>query len=282
MSNNNIPNNESEPEIIFFDDFDRGKLDRKKWNVIITEKIYNKEQQAYIDSSETIYIAAADEIPGASNGALIIHPRYRPDFKLSGGIKFDFISGRIDTRNKFEFKYGSAAARMMMPSGSGLWPAFWLLGSGTWPGSGEIDIMEYVGEPDWISSALHGPGYHGEAGLVKKYTFPPKEDARTWHVYSVDWSPDSIIFKVDDLTIYSITRPSIEYFGPWVFNNNKHLILNFALGGTYPNKMNGFHTPYLGLPDETVQMVADNQVKVVVDWIRVTKNTFTGAMDRSG
>jgi len=167
MPDNIIHNYQCDPEIIFFDDFDMGKLDRKKWNVVITGKIYNNEQQAYIDSPETIYIAANGEVPGASNGALIIHPRYRQDYRTPGGKKFDFISGRINTRNKFDFKYGIAAARMILPSGSGLWPAFWLLGSGTWPESGEIDIMEYVGEPDWISSALHGPGYHGEAGLVK-------------------------------------------------------------------------------------------------------------------
>lgn len=260
---------------IFFDDFSLGKLDCTKWNVMVTEEIYNDEQQAYIDSSETIYFASGDEIPGASNGVLIIHPRYRPGFTISGDKIFDFISGRIHTRGKFEFMYGSVSARMMLPSGSGLWPAFWLLGNGNWPDSGEIDIMEYVGEPDWVSAALHGPGYYGEGGLANKFFFPTKEDATAWHVYSVDWFPEKVIFKVDDRTIYRVTRPMTDFFGPWVFNDNKFLILNFALGGTYPFKTNGVQTPYYGIPDQTVRTIKDNQVKVAVDWVRVTGNEFT-------
>jgi beta-glucanase (GH16 family) len=172
--------------------------------------------------------------------------------------------------------YGSAAARMMLPSGSGLWPAFWMLGYSNWPASGEIDIMEYVGEADWVSAALHGPGYFGEAGLVNKVYFAAKEDATAWHVYSVDWFPDKVIFKVDGVTIYRVTRPMADFFGPWVFNDNKYLILNFALGGTYPFKTNGVQNPYYGIPDQTVRMIKDNQGKVAVDWVRVTSNKFTG------
>lgn len=275
MSHSEIISNHTAAEHIFFDDFKLGELDRTKWNVVITEKVYNNEQQAYIDSSETIYIVASDQVPGASNGVLIIHPRYLPGYVIADGTTFDFISGRIDTRDKFDFRYGSVAARIMLPAGSGLWPAFWMLGYGNWPSSGEIDIMEYVGESDWVSAALHGPGYYGEAGLVNKVYFPAKEDATAWHVYSVDWFPDKVIFKVDGVTIYRVTHPMTEFFGPWVFNDNKYLILNFALGGTYPFKTNGIQNPYYGIPDETVRKIKDDQVKVAVDWVRVTSNEFT-------
>jgi beta-glucanase (GH16 family) len=276
MSHSEIVPNHTDAEHIFFDDFKLGELDRAKWNVMITEKVYNNEQQAYIDSPETIYVVASDQVSGASNGVLIIHPRYRPGFVTADGKTFDFISGRIHTRDKFDFMYGSTAARMMLPSGSGLWPAFWMLGYGHWPASGEIDIMEYVGEADWVSAAVHGPGYFGEAGLVNKVYFAGKDDATSWHVYSVDWFPDKIIFKVDGVLIYRVTRPMTDFFGPWVFNDNKFIILNFALGGTYPFKTNGVQTPYYGIPDQTVRMIEKNQIKVAVDWVRVTRSESTG------
>lgn len=259
-------------DVLFFENFESGELDRSKWNVRVTGSIYNNEQQAYVDTSETIYFATSEEIPGVSQGALVIHPRYHPGTVSPQGDQFDFISGRIDTRNTFDFKYGTAAARILLPSGSGLWPAFWSMGNGEWPDAGEIDIMECVGESDWVSAALHGPGYSGEAGLVNKYFFPTPNDATAWHVYSVDWAPDRLIFKVDDRTLYRVTKPMVDFFGPWVFDNHKYLILNFALGGTYPFKTNGVRSPYYGIPEETVQRIAKNEVKLVVDWIKVSRH----------
>jgi beta-glucanase (GH16 family) len=260
----------AEPETVFFDDFTGPELDRSKWSVRVTGETVNNEQQAYVDSPDTISIDR--EAAGAENGALVIQPRYRPGFVTPQGKTFDFISGRIDTRGKMEFAYGTASARMKLPPGSGLWPAFWALGNGRWPDTGEIDIMEYVGEPDWTSVALHGRGYSGETPLVNKVFFPPQKDATTWHVYSVDWTPQGFIFKVDGDVMYRATRPMIEHYGPWAYDNPKYLILNLALGGAYPVKTNRVKTPYPGLPESTVQRIKDNQAKVLVDWVRVTKN----------
>lgn len=269
MSISESSHNQRNAKVLFFDDFRSEELDRSKWNVRITGKIYNNEQQAYIDSEETIYIAPKGQVPGASNGTLVVHPRYRQDFVSPEGDHFDFISGRIDTRDKFDFQYGSAAARIMLPAGAGLWPAFWLLGYGAWPEMGEIDVLEYVGEPDWISGAVHGPGYFGEGGLVNKLFLPSDRDVTSWHVYSVEWTADQLIFKVDDVLFCRITRPMTDFFGPWVFDNKKFLILNFALGGTYPFKTNGIKTPYYGLPASTAQSIRDDKVKMLVDWVRV-------------
>jgi hypothetical protein len=256
--------------VLFFDDFSAPELDRSLWNVRTTGRIYNDEQQAYVDSAETIYLVPEQEAPGASRGALVIHPRYRPATVSPEGDRFDFISGRIDTRDRFDFRYGRAAARVMLPAGLGLWPAFWLLGYGPWPDSGEIDVLEYVGEPDWVSAAVHGPGYFGEGGLVNRLFFPAEGDARAWHVYSVDWGPEQMVFQVDELTVLRVTRPMTDFFGPWVFDNRKYLILNFALGGTYPYKTNGIRTPYYGLPEDTVQLIRDDQVTLLVDWVQVS------------
>src|SRR5205807_1511303 len=153
-----------------------------------------------------------------------------------------------------EFTYGTAAARMKLPAGSGFWPAFWALGNGDWPDTGEIDVMENVGEPDWFSVALHGPRYSGETPLVNRHYFPAGKDATEWHVYSVDWTKDSLLFRVDGLLVYRATRPMVEHFGRWAYDNPKYLILNLALGGAYPIKTNGVKSPYPGIPQSTVDL----------------------------
>ena len=240
----------------------------------VTGKVVNDEQQAYVDSSETIYIVP--DAPGADGNALALHPRRRPGFSTPEGRIFDFTSGRIDTRERFQFRYGSASARIQLPEGSGVWPAFWAMGLGRWPGIGEIDIMEYVGEPDWASCGLHGPGYSGEAGLVNKLFFPG-EDATAWHVYTVERAPDRVVFKVDGETVYRVTRPMTEFFGSWAFDDEKYLILNVALGGTYPYKTNGIDSPYYGIGAETAERIGDDDVRMLIDWVRVVEEEWPEA-----
>jgi beta-glucanase (GH16 family) len=262
----------NESEIQFFDDFSSDNLDRSKWNVEITGPIYNDEQQAYVDSPETIYIEKNADDSGETNGILVIHPRYCPGFVTPEGNAFDFISGRINTLGKVEFTYGSVAARMKLSAGTGLWPAFWAMGSfKPWPENGEIDIMENVGEPDWTGVAMHGPGYFGETPLVNKKYFSQDNDVTAWHIYSVDWTPDCLLFKVDGELIYRVTRAMVEQFGPWAFDNPKHILLNCALGGAYPVKINGIQSPQLGMPESTIQLIKDNRARVLIDWVRVTR-----------
>lgn len=255
-------------EVVFFDDFSGDTLDRSTWNVIVTGFWVNNEQQAYVDSEETIYFADVD---GAENGALVLHPRWRPGHETEEGRTFDFISGRINTRDKFDVTYGRLEARIKLPDAEGVWPAWWALGNGRWPDTGEIDIMEYVGEPDWTGVALHGPGYSGETPLVNKFFFPPPEDVTSWHVYAVEWSEDELVFLVDDRVAYRATRPMVEHYGEWRFDTPKFLILNFALGGAYPFKTNGIEEPYNGLPAATVERIKNNEIAMYVDWVRVTQ-----------
>ena len=244
----------------FIEEFSEPALDRTRWNVIVTGRTVNDEQQAYVDSPDVLYI---------SDGALVIHPRYRAGFKTAEGRSFDFISGRIDTRDKFAFTYGTASARMKLPAGAGLWPAFWALGAGRWPDTGEIDIMENVGDPGWTSVALHGPGYSGDTPLVRRAPLPDAADTTAWHVYSVDWSEDALVFSVDSREIYRVTRAMVERFGRWSFDNPKHVILNLALGGNYPAGVNKIKTPYHGLGAETVKAIQRDDPRVLVDWVRV-------------
>lgn len=258
--------------IVFFDDFSGNALDRSKWNVRVTGNTVNNEQQAYIDSTSTVYITHGADAAGAESGALVLQPRYTPGFITKEGKKFDFTSGRIDSRSKVEFMYGTASARIKLTAGTGLWPAWWILGAGKWPDIGEIDIMEYVGEPDWASAAVHGPGYSGETPFVNRLYFAAENDVTNWHIYAVDWTPDSLVFKYDNIPMFRVTRPMVEHFGKWAFDNNKFLILNYALGGAYPVKINGAKQPYYGMPASTVELIKTNQSKMLVDWVKITRN----------
>lgn len=255
---------------LFFDDFTSPELDRSKWNVEVTGQITNNEQQAYVDSPETIYLEKGDE---SANGILVIQPRFSQEHRTSRGDVFDLVSGRINTRSKFEFKHAIVSARMRLPVGEGLWPAFWLLGtSGKWPECGEVDIMESVGEPDWVSVALHGPGFYGETALVNKKYFARGHDITQWHVYAVQWLENGIVFEIDGELVYRVTHPMARFFGSWAFDNQKFIILNLALGGTYPFKTNGIRSPYYGISDATIRTIQNNAVKFMVDWVRVTRS----------
>jgi beta-glucanase (GH16 family) len=251
----------SAARIVFEDEFSGSELDRAHWNVIVTGRTVNNEQQAYVDSPDVLSV---------TDGTLVIRPRFRQGFKTPEGKSFDFISGRIDTRSKVSFTYGTAAARMKLAAGAGLWPAFWALGDGRWPDTGEIDIMENVGDPGWTSVALHGPGYFGDTPLVKRTTMAAG-DATAWHVYSVDWTRDALVFSVDDREVYRATRAAVERYGAWAYDNPKFLILNLALGGTFPKSVNKAAAPYPGLPDSTVQSIRRDLPRIEVDWVRVTE-----------
>ncbi len=259
-------------DTVFFEDFNEKTLDRTKWNVEVTGHTVNDEQQAYVDSSVTLYLVRGASAEGAKNGALVIKAVYQPGFTSNENKKYDFISGRINTRDKMEFTYGTASARMKMSAGAGFWPAFWALGNGKWPDCGEIDIMETVGDSSWISNALHGPNYFGNTPLVYRAFFPKGMDVTQWHVYSVDWTANSIIFKVDDKVTYTVTRAMVENYGRWAFDNAKFIILNFALGGVYPAAVNRLKAPYYGISSSTVNKIKAGDAKVLVDWVLVTKD----------
>lgn len=154
-------------------------------------------------------------------------------------------SARLKTADLATFQYGRIESSMQLPTGAGLWPAFWALGTnmGTvgWPDCGEQDYMENVpasaGEgPTIISSTLHGPTYYGSNGLQGKYTFPNGEQVNTaYHTYGAIWSPYMVQFYVDDPTnVFFVKTASDVPGGPseWAFNHSFYLLLNLAVGGT--------------------------------------------------
>jgi len=150
----------------------------------------------------------------------------------------DYTSARIKTQGLAEQQHGRFEARIKLPLGQGLWPAFWMLGANIdevpWPGSGEIDIMEYVGQrPEEVLGTLHGPGYSAGEAISRTFRLPDGETfADDFHVFAVEWDPGRITFSMDD-EVYNIVRSAdVSWRGDWVFNNEFFVLLNLAVGGT--------------------------------------------------
>lgn len=150
-----------------------------------------------------------------------------------------YTSGRINTRGLFSQKEGRFEARMKLPTGRGLWPAFWLLGNNLstvgWPACGEIDIMEYRGqEPGIVHGSAHGPGYSGGNARTRSYTLPNGGRFDTgFHVFAVEWKTNQITYLVDGTPYFVVTPSSLPSGTSWVFDQPFFVILNLAVGGNY-------------------------------------------------
>ena len=255
-------------ELLFADEFNGSELDREKWITRGADLNVNDEQQVYIDDPSVI--GFLEGIEGADGGVLMLRPLYQPGLDADKERNADFVSGRIESKGKFDFTHGRAEARILLPDAVGVWPAFWLLGNGKWPDTGEIDILEYVGEKDWTAIALHGPGYSGDrTPFVDRYYFHDDTGVTQWRTYAVEWTNEMMQFEIDGIVTYRATRAMVEQSGKWRFDNPKYLILNFAMGGAYPGKVNGITEPYYGIPEETVAKVKAGEIAMLVDWVRV-------------
>jgi beta-glucanase (GH16 family) len=250
-------------DTLFFENFSGKALNRSVWNVEVNNRADNNEQQAYADSAGIIII---------DKGQLTVKPIYHPGFSQNRVKMNDFVSGRINTRDKYEFMYGNITARMRVTAGEGLWPAVWLLGKGKWPDAGEIDVMETVGDPTWASNAIHGPTYHGNTPLLSRNTFAAGTDVTQWHAYGVNVQPDQITFSIDGKVTYTVTKAMVEKYGAWVFDNKKYILLNLAIGGGYPQGVFKMKGPYPGLTEATVDKIKAGLATFEVDWVLVTKN----------
>ena len=146
---------------------------------------------------------------------------------------YEYTSARIITKNKFEFQYGRVDIRAKLPTGSGTWPALWLLGSNFnevgWPACGEIDIMEHWGhDPTVIAGSIHTPMSHGDT-WTHGYT-TVNDYHEEFHIYSIDWNENRIQFFVDDVLYYTYS-PSPQDSQSWPFDQEMFFILNVAMGG---------------------------------------------------
>jgi beta-glucanase (GH16 family) len=205
----------------------------------------NNELQFYTDRPENAVV---------QNGYLIITAKQEAFQGAS------YTSARLKTQNLFDQQYGRFEARIKLPYGKGLWPAFWMLGSNIdedgWPQCGEIDIMEYLGNsPTQILGTLHGPGFSGGESISKKYNLIGNRFDNGFHVFGIEWTKDYINWYVDDVLYNQITRQQVEeQGGEWVFDNSFFMILNMAVGGNLP-----------GNPDTNTTFPQ----RMIVDYVKV-------------
>jgi len=201
----------------------------------------NQEHQFYTDSTRN---AAHD-----GDGHLVITAREEtvPSSSCWYGSCL-YSSARLTTEGLFDQMYGRFEARLRLPYGQGIWPAFWTLGNDFrevgWPATGEIDIMENIGrEPGTVHGTIHGPGYSGGAGLTGSFELPSGEDfADDFHVFRIDWSPGEIRWFVDDNLVHTLTPGDLPNPEDWVFDHPFFLILNIAVGGQWPGYPDGTTT----------------------------------------
>jgi beta-glucanase (GH16 family) len=220
----------------------------------------NQELESYTNRTENAHI---------ENGNLVITAR-KQEYEGDDHIAREYTSARLKTQGLFSHTYGRFEARIKIPEGQGIWPAFWLLGDNIatagWPKCGEIDIMENVGkEPTKIHGSIHGPTGSGTATDITAAANLEggKEFSAAFHVYAIEWEPDAIRFYVDS-TLYATftpttpnpnsTAPNSIDPGSWVFDHPFFIVLNLAVGGDWP-----------GPPDATSTFPQ----AMLIDYVRV-------------
>lgn len=248
-----------EYELVFSDEFDyEGLPDSNKWNLETGGWGFgNNEIQYYTDREENAYV---------SDGALTIR-LLKEDYDNR-----NYTSAKLTTEDKDFWEYAKIEIRAILPSGLGTWPAFWMMPQydvyGGWPSSGELDIMEHVGyDPDMVHGTIHTKLYNGMAGTHRGGSIHV-ENARTeYHVYSVEWLPDKIVWYVDgqEYFEYKFQVDSFsqleedEYWQIWPYNQEFYLIMNIAFGGTWGGSQ-GIDTDL-------------TEAEMIIDYVRVYQGT---------
>jgi beta-glucanase (GH16 family) len=226
--------------------------DSKKWTYDIGGNGWgNHELEYYTKRPENVHV---------EEGNLVINAR-KESFTGADGVTRDYTSARLKTIGLFVQSYGRFEARIKIPEGQGMWPAFWLLGqdipSVGWPKCGEIDIMENIGkEPATVHGSLHGPSSTGATSdMTSIFSLPAGQNfADDFHLYAVEWEPDVVRFYVD-ANLYATFRSSDwPAGGKWVFDHPFFIILNLAVGGDWP-----------GSPDASTKFPQS----MLVDFVRV-------------
>lgn len=235
------------------DQFEGDSLNRDDWNVELHDPGWvNNELQSYVDSPENIYI---------EDGSLVL----KPVETVNEDGSVSYTSGRVNTQNKHDFKYGLFEARVKVPEGQGFLPAFWMMPTdenlyGQWPRCGEIDIMEVLGnDTDTSYGTIHYGNPHSES--QGSYTLEEGTFSDEYHVFDVEWEPGKISWYVDGKLIhtednwYSATEGQGEVTYPAPFDQPFYIILNLAVGGNWP-----------GNPDETTDIANS---AYYIDYVKV-------------
>ncbi len=214
-----------EPQgLIWSDEFDGSSIDLNNWTFETGSGGWGNQELQYYTNGENAAI---------EGGKLIITAKKVNDNKTEGA----YTSSRMVTLGKQEFTYGRIEVRAKLPSGTGIWPAIWMLGSNItsvgWPACGEIDIMEYVGyDPNIVHSTVHTPtGYAGDGDGSWMTLETAEED---FHIYGLIWSESSLTFYVDTPdNVVHVYAPVVKNSSNWPFDKPCFFILNIAVGGTW-------------------------------------------------
>jgi len=234
-------------------------VDSSKWSFDIGGKGWgNNELETYTNRTVNAHV---------ENGSLVIKA-LRETFTGPDKIARNFTSARLLTRNKFSQTYGRFEARIKIPFGQGIWPAFWMLGDNIntagWPTCGEIDVMENIGkEPSIVHGTFHGPGYSGANGVSATFTLAKgKKFSDNFHTFAVEWETNVMRFYVDGLLYKTRTPADLPVGTSWVFDHPFFILLNLAVGGGFP-----------GNPDATTVFPQTMQVDYVRVYQRVTSSS---------
>jgi beta-glucanase (GH16 family) len=240
-----------------FDGQDGSAVDPTKWVHDVGGSGWgNQELEYYTNGTQNAVVMGGNLVITATTAGA---SSYNCSYPSSGPCQY--TSARLLTQNKFSQQYGRIEARIQIPKGQGLWPAFWMLGADIntsgWPTCGEIDIMENIGkEPSTNNGSLHMPaaGTSNDDDLTGTYTLPGNAKlGDDFHTYAIEWSAAAIKFYVDD-NLYETQTPSTATGRTWKFDHPFFMLLNVAVGGQWP-----------GAPDSTTTFPQTMKV----DWVRV-------------
>ena len=235
-------------KMVWHDEFSDSRLDPSKWVCMVGSPGANSELEYYTDRPQNLYL----------EGGMLVIKALQEKYRGSDGVERRFTSARIDTRGMFSQAYGKFEARIRLPRGQGMWPAFWMMGEANtrWPDRGEIDIMENIGrEPSTVHGTVHGPGYSGSKGIGAPFMLPAGQRfSDDFHVFAAEWEPKEIRWYVDGKRFQSICPADLPAGARWVYDHPFFLLLNLAVGGTWP-----------GDPDATTSFPQS----MVVDYVRV-------------
>jgi beta-glucanase (GH16 family) len=230
----------------------KGLPDSTKWNYEVGGNGWGNNELQYYTEKNT-------ENALVENGSLkIIAKKENKENK-------QFTSARLVTKGKADFKYGKVEIRAKLPAGKGTWPGIWMLGNniGTanWPTCGEIDIMEHVGYmKDSIFGTIHSEAYNHIKGTQKGKGIFMADPYKTFHSYSIEWTPEKIDFAMDGIVYNHIVNEHLSY-KEWPFDQQFYIILNVAIGGNWGGKF--------GVDENIFPAIME------VDYIRVYKNKIT-------
>ena len=225
---------------VWSDEFDgpAGSLvDATKWNYDLGDGCTNGNC-GWGNNEKEYYTNAADNVSLNGQGQLAIVAHAAPAGLNCYYGACKYTSAKITTRGKMGAAPGRVEARIKLSSGQGLWPAFWMLGTGfpgvKWPECGELDIMENRGSaPSTSSSAIHGPNYFGNTPFAHSNVLTQGTLSGDYHTYAVEWDKSHAQFYVDGVAHYNVTQSEILSFGPSVLDQGYFVILNLAVGGNF-------------------------------------------------